>query len=391
MKVTGHCDRWHALGSSTREVTPGAKALHRARVLEPTNAWSCHGPAFLVAVIIMVCSGCASIGPATIGRDRPSYGQTLADSWKDQMLLNVVKLRYADVPIFLDVATVISQYSREGQIGINSPGWDSPNSVGPPVGIIGGRWTDRPTITYTPLAGDAFSRSLLSPIPPSSVMSLLQAGWPANFVFEVAVRSINGVNSGSRTALFERPRDPEFDALVAALQKLQRDVGISIRVVARGDREVVLIVIPRQLEDELAAARQAVAELLGIDPEAEELSLVYGSAAANDHEVAMLTRSMFEILGEVATHVEVPQSHVAERRVHALPPPTEEQLPIRIHSGADQPKDSYAAVEYRSHWYWIDDTDFRSKRVFTFLMIMLSLAETGTTPGAPLLTVSTVG
>jgi hypothetical protein len=338
---------------------------------------------------VAAASGCASVGPATIERDRPAYGRTLAESWKDQMLLNVVKLRYADVPIFLDVATIITQYSREGQIGLNSPGWDSPNNVGPPVGIVGGRWADRPTITYSPLTGDAFSHSLLSPIPPSAVMSLLQAGWPADFVFGVAVRSINGVHNGSRTTLFERDRDPQFSALTDAIQHLQREIGIGLQVVKRTQGEAVLIVLPRELDAELAAVVTKIGEIVAIDTEAKELSLVYGSVAANDRELAMLTRSMLEILGEVATYVEVPQQHVADGRVRAIAPSTEGQLPIRIRSGSDRPEDAYAAIEYRNHWYWIDDTDFRSKRLFTFLMIMLSLAETGASAGGPLLTVST--
>jgi len=345
----------------------------------------------LVIGAALVSAGCTSVGPATIQRDRPAYGQNIAESWKDQMLLNVVKLRYADVPVFLDVSTVISQYAREGEIGITTPGWDRPNNVGPPVGSIGGRWSDRPTITYNPLTGDAFSRSLLSPILPSAVMSMLQAGWPADFVFGVAVRSVNGVHNGSRTPLFQRELDPDFEQLTEGLQIIQRREGIGIRVVPQNSGETVLIVIPRKLEGEVAAAREMVSTVLGLDPAAHELSLVYGGVSSSDHEVAMLTRSMLEILGEVSTHIEVPQTHVREGRTQATHPPTHGELPIRILSGPQRPEETYAAVEYRDHWFWINDTDFQSKRIFTFLMIMLSLAETGSTPGAPLLTVSAGG
>jgi hypothetical protein len=44
-------------------------------------------------------------------------------------------------------------------------------------------------------------------------------------------------------------------------------------------------------------------------------------------------------------------------------------------------------VQYRGTWHWIDDGDIASKRVFTFLMLFFSLAETGVTPQAPVLTV----
>ena len=60
---------------------------------------------------------------------------------------------------------------------------------------------------------------------------------------------------------------------------------------------------------------------------------------------------------------------------------------IRIMAGPSLPKDSYAAVRYRNTWYCIDDGDLASKRVFTFLMIFFSLAETGVTPQVPVLQV----
>ena len=51
------------------------------------------------------------------------------------------------------------------------------------------------------------------------------------------------------------------------------------------------------------------------------------------------------------------------------------------------PADSYAAVPYKGHWYWIDDNDIASKRMFTFLLILSSLAETGQGLAAPVVTV----
>lgn len=59
---------------------------------------------------------------------------------------------------------------------------------------------------------------------------------------------------------------------------------------------------------------------------------------------------------------------------------------IRIQSGAERPEDAYAAVRYRDLWFWIDDRDLRLKRVIMFLMVFASLAETGTAPQTPLIT-----
>ena len=62
-------------------------------------------------------SGCASIGPGNVARDRFDYISAISDSWKAQMLLNLVKLRYGDAPVFLDVASVITQTGLQGTVG----------------------------------------------------------------------------------------------------------------------------------------------------------------------------------------------------------------------------------------------------------------------------------
>ena len=67
--------------------------------------------ALLCAAVLLV-AGCNSVGPTTITRDRFDYSGALADSWKNQMLLNLVKIRYLDLPIYLEVGQiVITSYS----------------------------------------------------------------------------------------------------------------------------------------------------------------------------------------------------------------------------------------------------------------------------------------
>ncbi len=50
-----------------------------------------------------------------------------------------------------------------------------------------GQFTDRPTVTYNPLMGERFARSLMTPIPPPALMSLIQAGYPVDLVLRLAV------------------------------------------------------------------------------------------------------------------------------------------------------------------------------------------------------------
>jgi hypothetical protein len=61
--------------------------------------------------------------------------------------------------------------------------------------------------------------------------------------------------------------------------------------------------------------------------------------------------------------------------------------PVRIHSGKDKPPDTFAAVLYRDHWFWVDDGDLRTKRALTAVMFFFTLAETGGTEKLPLITI----
>ena len=78
-----------------------------------------HNLSSFTVFALLLFTGCASIGPGTVTRDRFDYVTAISDSWKSQMLFNLVKLRYGDAPVFLDVASVINQYLVEGAVGFS--------------------------------------------------------------------------------------------------------------------------------------------------------------------------------------------------------------------------------------------------------------------------------
>jgi len=79
----------------------------------------------LLIVFLLIPTGCTAIGPHTVVRDRFDYTTAVSDSWKAQMLVNMVKLRYGDTPTFLEVTSVINQYSVEGQVAVGAS-WADP-------------------------------------------------------------------------------------------------------------------------------------------------------------------------------------------------------------------------------------------------------------------------
>jgi hypothetical protein len=114
--------------------------------------------------------------------------------------------------------------------------------------------------------------------------------------------------------------------------------------------------------------------------------------AANDKEIALLTRSVLEILTDLSSYTDVPAANVEQKRTFPSPAPeivNGAPVPplMRILSSPQRPDDAFAAVPYGQNWYWIDDKDFASKRLFTFIMFLFTLTDTGDKQGAPIITV----
>ena len=106
------------------------------------------------AVLTSLLAACTSIGPGTVPHDRIDYASAIGNSWKEQTLLNIVKLRYADMPIFLEVAQVIAGYQLQSAIGGSfTAGNFNAALVGPLTASGGanaaGTYTDRPTVIYS--------------------------------------------------------------------------------------------------------------------------------------------------------------------------------------------------------------------------------------------------
>jgi hypothetical protein len=343
---------------------------------------------YLVVLPMLALAGCAHVPAARVTADRMDYGQVIADSWKRQTLLNVVRLRYADAPVFLDVSSVINSYSLSGTVAAGAQVSNGQLGDGASLGA-GGAWSNTPTVTYQPLLGDRFTKSLLQPIPPAAVLQLMQGGWPPELVMKTAVRSLNGLRNDS----FGVGGDPGFREIVGLLSRLQRAGGLGNRVEARKDGSAVLLVIRRSGKDTGPAEdARRVGELLGMEEGLSEIEVVYGFAPRGGREVAIITRSMLEIMLELGMGIDLPADHVTAGRV--LPGPRqsgdETAVPlVHIRAGTAVPESTYATVPYKGYWYWIEDNDLASKRLFTFLLILFSLAETGQSPAAPVVTVPT--
>ncbi len=344
--------------------------------------------ACLLAATMLGAAGCASFGPVSVDRDRFDYGQAIASSWKQQTLFNIVKLRYHDAPVFLEVGQVISGYQLEGVVSMGG------TVNGSNLLTLGtaGRYTDRPTITYSPLTGAHFLKVIITPIPPPALFLLVESGWPVDLLMRIGVQTINGI-SNRKAGARGRAADPAFVQLLAALRRIQASGAVGLRVeVSRETKQegLVMTFARKDVPPEVVADQALVKKLLGLPPDAQEFRVVYGSVREGDDVIAIQTRSGFQIMIDLGADVDVPAPHLAARRTYApIPEPAGEPLGplVRILSGRSRPPDAYTAIRYQDYWYWIDEGDFLAKGIFTFLMVIMTLAEKEEKPPPPVVTI----
>ncbi|HEY7120895.1 MAG TPA: hypothetical protein VH475_30200 [Tepidisphaeraceae bacterium] len=351
--------------------------------------------AWLLVGVSAASVGCTRIGPGTVALDRFDYGAAIADSWKQQTLLNIVKLRYMDLPVFVDVASVVSGYSVQTGVNVNGT-VSSERAVQGNYAMVGGQaiYTDRPTITYVPMTGEKFLRSLITPIDPKNIFFLLQSGYAADFILGMAVESLNGVRNRSAAGGVVRPAEPEFTRALELLRDVQRAGAFGMRVEEdklKGSTGVVFF----QRDDvlpEIAQKALEIRRLLRLPADRQRFVLTYSPMrGTSDDELAVNSRSMLQIMQAFASYVDVPETHLKERSAW----PSGEQAPsgeirhqgVQIHSGKDKPTGTFAAVRYRDYWFWVDNDDLQTKRALTVVVFFFTLSEGGGNERLPLITI----
>ena len=341
----------------------------------------------------LVFAGCSSLGPKQVSRDRFEYTDAISESWKRQMLLNMVKIRYGDAPVFLDVTSVINQYSTESEVH-GSLAWnaflptDSQN-----VGASH-KYADRPTISYQPLQGDKFTRSMMTPIPPDAILSLMETGWRVDNLFRLCVQSVNGNYNRIGHQMTVKEADPDFYHLINGMRKIQKSAAMGMRLqkAKEGRPANVLFFRKADIAPEIVQEQNNIREILVLDPDRHEFTVVYGALSEDNTEIAILTRSMLQILSELASYIDIPEIHVQEKRApgnFSVAADTRAGVAplLRVYSSLKPPEDDFVSIEYRGYWFWIEDTDYWSKRMFTYMMYLFTLAETGAPSQAPILTI----
>jgi len=338
----------------------------------------------LPVALALVLSACQGIGPTRLARDHLDYARALSEARDRQTLLNIIDMRYGETPSFLSVGQVISSYTLESgaELGLNV----HPSEVSTHEATALGRLTysDRPTITFTPLSGDDLARTSIRPLLPADILPLAASGLPIDVLFRLSVQSVGTLQNTVPLAGSEMGASRQFFELIAVLRRLQERGLLSLRLVREKEGNHVFFGIADGSDARSRALANRARELLRMPARTSEVEVVYGRVTNGPNQVAMLTRPMFAILAQVGAEIEVPPKDIASGQTirPALPAEPGMKPVIVIHAGPTKPANAQVAARHGDAWFWIDADDFDSKVAYSIVQTLLALAR-GATAATP--------
>jgi len=343
-----------------------------------------------VLLLWLLLPACTRFGPKGVPGDRFNYNEAISRSQKEQMLLNLVRLRYRDIPEFLSVSSVLTQYAYSGSIG--TQGAAVLGEAAAVASSVGGSanvgYTERPTITYTPLAGSEFSRRMLTPIPTEMMFAASQGGWAMDLMMLIALQRMNKVENSSFSPV---PLPDDVDRLRAFRRLLELSKKL-------GDREAIemyrdkaetpamrYLVIEEDLDEDTQALVDELRSMLGLDSSLNVFEMTERLTQRAPNEITVQPRSLMGVMSFLSRGVEVPEVHRELGWVTDMGS-WEGLVPFRIRSSKEKPDDVFVAVRYHDHWFYIDLADHESKRAFGLLIYIFELQAPETSAAAPILT-----
>ena len=150
------------------------------------------------------------MGPNAVRYTRLRYNEVIRDTNDQQLLLNIVRLRYADSPVFIDLPNITSQFEVAGRgnyLGGTGNQFRGQTNLG--FGELSLR--DSPTLSYHPREGREIAKALLTPLS-TELFILVNAGANLEQLLLMTINDINDVpNAPAATTLV--PKVPEDNAL----------------------------------------------------------------------------------------------------------------------------------------------------------------------------------
>jgi hypothetical protein len=172
-------------------------------VLSRSNGWR-----FLLLASVVCFSGCSSVffGPAT-----ENLSETAGDLSNKQVLLNLARESQSEPAYFVQLGGISGSLTVSSQVGLpssatvtlnhaSSPGVANPqNTIALGAGLQT-TLTENPTFTLTPLSGEQFTKTIVTPMPGGVFAALFEQGWYVDVLTRAMVSYIEKDTSTPDTA-----------------------------------------------------------------------------------------------------------------------------------------------------------------------------------------------
>jgi hypothetical protein len=406
-----------------------------------------------IAVVTLI-SGC-TVGPALYETSFTQYNEAVRKTLDEQMLANLVRMRYYQSPVFLQVSSLNASFSVGANAGVTGTFPSGGSNTG--GASLGGSYSESPTISFSMPESREYYGRMLAPLSADQITSLVLAGYDSELVLRTSARGLNrlrNVTAEHSDAPMETASNAQFREVLVLIKKLRAEGIVQLELgakaamwsspvevdvsedraktfllrevlhamangseIVRGDdglwqaymfeRHMALQFAPAA-NDSADAAR--LRELLGLEPgrnafpivepelvNTEKPKTVMGlSPGALDPdvvwaEIGMRGRSMLEIMQVASKAVQAPDKDVERGVVSANQSPAQRSVDdatdwLVIRSSDSEPSDNTLSINYRGHWFYIDDADLQSRETFSMLNALFAVVG-GTVPGAhPVLT-----
>ncbi len=242
----------------------------------------------------LALAGCTPLGPSTINWGRTAYNQSVQETEAQQLLLNIVRQRYNDPVMFLDVTNISSTTTRTANFSLSAV---LPNNARNTLNSgVGGVFTESPLIFYAPNTGAKFVNQILTPLDIKTLSLMLQSGWSIERVLMVAGESIDGIrNSISGKGRGGASPYADYRTLVAALRDLQRSGQLSASIEPKGASDTDLLVLTPSADSVGSESYLRACRILerGCDGGPIRIQLGIGKHAPDNPIISLATRSLY--------------------------------------------------------------------------------------------------
>ena len=339
-------------------------------------------------LLAVLCSGCQSLGAKAVKTSHPQLNSAMTSSVDEQLLTNLVRLRYRENPLFLEITSINDSWRTNLDAGLDR----SEILIRHESKTARGTWmgpkimfseSQSPTVSYKPLRGKEFIKQMMTPVPLNVVLGLSESGWKLPRVFGLCVERINNIEnapSASGPTPYLKPNFEQFFELTELLKEMEDAHQIAIGV----DNGKNLVMQLTQ-NGKRSPKADRFKKLLGLD--ANQDSFVFQSSFMNtaSNGLVVRTRSLMSILFYLSHAVEVPEKDIENGVVTQTVDENGQVFDwknnasgtfLKIHCSHRFPENVFIATKYRGNWFYIEDSDLHSKSTFMFISTLFNL-QTG--------------